>query len=81
MWKGTECAAGKNFSNLVCQTAHGCQMRQPPPKKYKLPNENKIGAVLQKIYSSKFCNIPGKTPVLEHLQTAASENVHETEKS
>ena len=46
MWKGTECAAGKNFSNLVCQTAHGCQMRQPPPKKYKLPNENKIGAVL-----------------------------------
>ena len=34
MWKGNECAAGKNFSNLAFQTAHGCQMRQPSPKKY-----------------------------------------------
>ena len=34
MWKGNECAAGKNCSNLAFQTAHVCQMRQPPPKKY-----------------------------------------------
>ena len=44
MWKGNECAAGKNFSNLAFQTAHGCQMRQPPPKKYNkvTPQENEI---------------------------------------
>ena len=38
MWKGNECAAGKNFENLAFQTAHGCQMRQPPPKKYTTPD-------------------------------------------
>ena len=27
----------KNFSNLAFQTAHGYQMRQPPPKKYTPP--------------------------------------------
>ena len=37
MWKGNECAAGKIFSNLAFQTAQGCQMRQPPPKKYNPP--------------------------------------------
>ena len=37
MWKGNECATGKNFSNLAFQTVHGCQMRQPPPKKYPPP--------------------------------------------
>ena len=37
MWKGNECAAGKIFSNLAFQTAHGRQMRQPFPKKYTLP--------------------------------------------
>ena len=37
MRKGNECATGKIFSNLAFQTAHGCQMRQPPPKKYNFP--------------------------------------------
>ena len=38
MWKGNECAAGENFSNLAFQTAHGRQMRKAPPKKYNPPN-------------------------------------------
>ena len=37
MRKGNECAAGKKFSNLVFQTVHGCQIRQPPSKKYNPP--------------------------------------------
>ena len=42
MWKGNECAAGKNFSNLAFQTAHGCQMRQPPLRNISPPLKMKI---------------------------------------
>ena len=41
MWKGNECAAGKNFSNLAFQTAHGCQMRQPPLRNISPPPSNR----------------------------------------
>ena len=54
MWKGNECAAGKNFENLAFQTAHGCQMRQPPPKKYTTPDRPTPP------WKWKFCDLPLK---------------------